>query len=88
MVGDWSFHLDDRQQVEVIPSDNLANPPTTENLCPVFAIHQIPALAAGLVLPAIHTEEEAGAAHAALVSEIFAALRITLVRHRGNPAMP
>ena len=55
---------------------------TRDNLCPVFAIHQIPALAAGYVPPAIHTEEEARAAHTSLVSEIFAALRTALVYFR------
>ena len=64
------------------------SPDTTNNLCAVFATHQIRALAAGQVPVAIHTEEEARAAHAALVSEIFAAPPTALVQHPGNPAMP
>ena len=82
----WRFHLDGRQQTEAIPPhERTAGRPTTDNLCPVFAIHQIRALAAGQVSPAIHTEEEARAAHTALVSDIFAALRTALTRHPGNP---
>ena len=84
----WRFQLDGRQQAEIIPPHDWVNPQTTDNLCPVLAIHQIRALAAGQVSPAIHTEEEARAAHAALVSEIFAALRTALVRYPGNPAIP
>ena len=63
-------------------------PPTTANLCPVFAIYQIRALAMGRVLPTIYTEDEARAALAALMSEIFDALRTSLVQHPGNPTMP
>ena len=37
----WRFHLDGRQQAEVIPPHNRTNLPTTANLCPFFAIHQI-----------------------------------------------
>ena len=84
----WRFHLDWRQQAEYIPPHDWANPPTTENSCPVFAIHHTRVLAAGQVSPAIYAEEEARAVNAALVSEIFAALRTALVRHPGNPAMP
>ena len=84
----WTFHLDGQQQAEVIPPNDRANPPTTRNLCPVFAIHQIQALAAGQVSPAISTEEEVRAVHAALLREIFNALRTALIRHPGNPAMP
>ena len=62
----WSFHLDGGQQTEAIPPHKwMAGPPTTDNLCPVFAIHRIRALAAGHVSLAIHTEEEARAAHTA-----------------------
>ena len=59
---DWTatlrFHLDSRQQVEAIPQhDRTAETPTATNLCPVFAIHQIRALAMGGQLqPAIRTE--------------------------------
>ena len=60
-------------------------PPITESLCSVSAIHQIRALAAGQVSPAIDTEQEARAPHAALVGKLFAALRTTLVRHPCNP---
>ena len=60
--------------------------PTATNLCPVFAIHQIRALAMGAQLqPAIRTEMEAQAAHAALVHEILSALRSALLRRVGNP---
>ena len=49
-------------------------------------IRQILALALGKRLqPAIRTETEAQAAHAALVHEIFSALRSALVRRVGNP---
>ena len=89
---EWSatckFHLDGWQQAEVIPLHDQANPPDTDNLCPVFAIRQIRALAAGQVSAANRTEVEARAAHVAPVSEILAALRTALVRHPGNPAMP
>ena len=82
----WRFELDGRQQAEVIPPHHrTAGRPATDKLSPVFAIHQIRALAAGRVSPAIHTEEEARASHTALVSDIFAALRTALVRHPGNP---
>ena len=82
----WRFYLDGRQQLEAIP-ERTAETPTATNLCPVFAIDQIWALALGEQLqPAIRTETEAQAAHAALVHEIFSALRSALVRHVGNPA--
>ena len=83
----WRFYLDGRQQLEAIPQrERTAETPTAPNLCPVFAIHQIRALALGEQLqPTIHTETEAQAAHAALVHEIFSALRSALVRRVGNP---
>ena len=60
--------------------------PAPANLCPVFAIHQIWALAIGRqLLPTIRTETEAQAAHAALVHEILSALRSPLVQRLGNP---
>ena len=63
--------------------------PTEPNLCPIFAVHQIRALALGGQLqPAIRTETEARAAHAALVHEIFSALRSALERLAGNPPGP
>ena len=84
----WRFYLDGRQQLEDIP-ERRAETPTAHNLCPVFAIHQIRALALGEQLqPAICTETEAQAAHAALVQEIFSALRSALVRRVGNPPGP
>ena len=44
----WRFHLDSRQQLEAIPQrKRTAETPTVPNLCPVFAIHQIRALALG-----------------------------------------
>ena len=80
------FHLDGRQQTEaILAQERTAGRPSTDNLYPVFRIHQIRALAAGQVSPAIHTEEEARAAHTALVSDIFAALCTALSRQRGKP---
>ena len=65
--------------MEPIP-EPTAETPTEPNLCPVFAIHQIWALALrGQLQPAIRTETEARAAHAALVHEIFGALRSAFV---------
>ena len=76
------------QQMEAIP-EPTAETPTEPNLCPIFAIHQVRALALGGQLqPAIRTETEARAAHAALVHEIFSALRSALVRRTGNPPGP
>ena len=84
----WRFYLDGWQQLEAI-SEQTAETPTAANLCPVFAIHQIRALALGEQLqPAIRTETEAQAAHAALVQEIFSALRSALVQRVGNPPRP
>ena len=84
----WRFYRDARQQFEAIP-EQTAETPTAPNLCPVFAIHQIWALALGEQLqPAICTETEAQAAQAALVHEIFSALRSALVRCVGNPPGP
>ena len=38
----WRFHLDGRQQAEVIPpQDRAVGRPAKDNLCPVFANHQI-----------------------------------------------
>ena len=84
----WRFHLDGRQQLAAIPQrERTAETPTATNLCPVFAIHQIRALALGEQLqPAIRTDTEAQAAHAAHVHEILSALRIALVRRVGKPA--
>ena len=74
--------------MEAIP-EPTAETPTEPNLCPVFAIHKIWALALGGQLqPAIRTETEARAAHAALVHEIFSALHSALVRRAGNPPGP
>ena len=58
----WRFHLDSRQQLEAVPQrERTAETPTATNLCPVFAIHQIRALAMGEQLqPAIRSETEAG----------------------------
>ena len=91
---DWTvtrrFCLDGRQQLEAIPPcERTTVTPTTTNLCPVFAIHQIRALAMGGQLqPTIRSETEAQAAHAALVHEILSALRSALVRRMGNPPGP
>ena len=59
---DWSatcrFHLDSRQQLEAIPQrEQTTESPTMRNLCPVFAIDHIRALAlGGQLLPTIRTE--------------------------------
>ena len=86
----WRFYLDGRQQLEAIPQrERTAETPTAPNLCPVIAIHQIPALTLGEQLqPTINTETKAQAAHPALVHEIFSALRSALVRGVGNPPGP
>ena len=83
----WRFHLDGRQQLEAIPQrERTTETPATTNLCNVFAIQQILALAMGGQLqPTISTETEAQAAHAALVHEILSALRSALIRRMGNP---
>ena len=84
----WRFYLDGQRQLEAIP-ERTAETPTAPNLCPVFAIHQILALALGEQLqPAIRTQTEAHAAHAALVHEIFSALRSAFERRVGNPPGP
>ena len=84
----WRYYLDGQQQLEAIP-ERTAETPTAPNLCPVFAIHQIRALALGEQLqPTIRTETEAKAAHAALVHKISSALRSALVRRVGNPPGP
>ena len=77
----WNFHLDGRQQLEAIPQrEGTAESPTPTNLCPVFAIHQIRALAIGRQLqPAIRTEMQAQAANAALVHENLSDLRSAVV---------
>ena len=86
----WRFQLVGREQLEAIPQpERTAETPTATNLCPVFAIHQIRALAIGRQMkPAIRTEMEAQAAHAALVHEILSALRSALLRSVGNPPGP
>ena len=86
----WRFDLDGRQQLEAIPQrERTAETPAATNLCPVFAIHQIWMLAMGGQLqPAISTEAEAQAAHAALVHEVLSALCRALVRRVGNPPGP
>ena len=82
----WWFHLDGRQHLEAIPQrERTAETPTATNLCPLFATHQIRALAMGGRLQrAICTETEAGAADTAPVHEILNALRSALVRSVGN----
>ena len=82
--------LDGRRQLQAIPQrERTAEAPTATNLCPVFAIHQIRALAMGGQLqPAIRTETEARAAHVALVHDVLSALRSALVRRVGNPPGP
>ena len=79
-----------RQQLEAIPErEQTAETPAATNQCPVSAIHQIRALALGEQLqPAIRTETEAQAAHAALVHQILSALRSALMRRVGNHQGP
>ena len=74
------------RDTQAVPQhERTAKTPTATNLCPVFAIHQIWALAIGGQLqPAIRTETEAQAAHAGLVPEILSALRSALVRRMKN----
>ena len=88
----WSaacrFYLDGRQQLQAIPK-RTAETLTSINMWPVFAIHQIRALALGEQLqPAIRNETKALAPHAALVHEIFSALRSAHVRRVGSPPGP
>ena len=91
---DWTatqrVHLDGRQQLEAITQrERTAESPAATNLCPVFVIHQIRALAIGGQLqPAIRTETEAQASHTVLVHEILSALRSALVRRVENPPGP
>ena len=71
------------------PPSRATETPATANLCPVFAIHQIRALAmGGQLLPTIRTETEAQTAHTALVHKILRTLRRALVRRMGNPPGP
>ena len=79
-----------QQELEAIPQhERMAKTPTANNLCPIFAIHQIRALAMGEQLqPAIRNETEAQAAHAALVHEILSALRSAIVRLVRHPPEP
>ena len=73
----------------ICQNEQTAETPAATNLCPVFPIHQIRALAIGGQLqPAIRTETETQAAHAALVHDILSALRSALVRRVGNPLGP
>ena len=61
----------------------------TTGVLSTTAIRQIRALLLGERLqPTICTETEAQLAHAALVHEIFRALRSALVRRVGNPLGP
>ena len=90
MEGDMEVPPRRPEQLEAIPQrEQTAETPTATNVCPVFAIDQIRALALGEQLqPAIHTETEAQAAQAALVHEILSALRSALVRRVENPPGP
>ena len=82
----WRFHLDGRQQLQAIPQrERTGETPATTNLCLIFAIHQIRALAIGGQLqPTIRTEMEGQAAQAALLHEILSVLRSALVGRMGN----
>ena len=91
---DWMatrrLHLDGRQQLEAIAQrERTAETPTATKLCPVFAMHQIRALAlSGQLQPAIRTETALQGAHAALVQEILSALCSALVQRVGNLPRP
>ena len=53
----WRVHLDGRQQMEAIPSpEGTAWRPASDNLCPVFGIHQIRTFSEGQGSPPIHTQ--------------------------------
>ena len=86
----WRFYLDGEQQVEAIAQHKrTVETPTATNLCLVFAMHQIRALAMGNQLqPAIRTETKAQAAQSALVHVILSALRRALVWRVRNPPGP
>ena len=86
----WRFYLDGRRELEAIPQrERTTETPVARNLCPVFAIHQIWALAMGRQLqPTIRTKTETQAAHAALVHETSSALCSAFVRLMGNPWGP
>ena len=90
LTATWRFYLDSRQQLKgILQQERMAETPTATNLCPVFAIHQIWALAKGEQLqPVIRTEMEAQAANAAPVHEILSALCSALVRRVGKPQVP
>ena len=81
----WRFHLDSRQQLEAIHQHGQRTQnPATGNLC-LFSRSTISGRGprGGQLLPIIRSETEARAAHAALVHEIFSAVRNAVVRrHR------
>ena len=75
----WRFHRDGLQQAEAAPPQGVEDPPTTGNLCAIFAVHQIRAHS-GRADPSLRTETAARAAYTALVHKIFDALRSAQIR--------
>ena len=81
----WRFHLDGRQQTKAIPpNERTAGRPTSDNLCPVLAIHQIRTLAAGQVSPAIHTEGRSTSSTYSLRERQLRRPPHAVIRHPGN----
>ena len=72
--AEWRFHMDGREEAEAIPPQELGHHPTTPNVCPIFLFHQIRVLAREQ-LPTIYHQTQARAAYAALMTEMFSALR-------------
>ena len=64
------------------PTNGRLDGPPRTTYAPSLRSTRLPTLAAGQVSPAIHTGDEARAAHTVLVSNILAAL---LIRDPGNP---
>ena len=75
----WRLHQDGLQHTEATPPGGMEDPPTTANLCTIFAVHHVRTLS-GRVDPTIPTETEARAAYAALVYEMVDALRSAQIR--------
>ena len=83
----WRFYLDGRQQMEAIRQPT-AETPTEPNLCPVFAVHQIRALALGRQLqPAIRTETSRhhSTSHTTLTILATTPGTVTQTRHPNDP---
>ena len=87
VMGQGGGAIRQYRQLQAIPQgERTTETPATTNLCPVFAIHQIRALAmGGQLLPSIRTETAAQAAHAVLVHDILSALRRALNHQEPKP---